>query len=128
VVRGILLALQHGRNSEAYALGGEDATVPQFLDMVTRVSGVRRAVAAVPAQAVLPVAVAGRLACRLGLRASLTPAWLNHFLEDRPVGIAAARADLGYAPLGLEDGLRLTIGWLQQQRKGPWHVPVLQHG
>jgi len=78
----------------------------------------------VPPQAVLPVAYLGSLWSRLGGQASLTPEWINTFLEHRPADIGLTRADLGYDPMPLREGLRRTLAWLRTEEKGPWHVPA----
>ncbi|MBE0567367.1 MAG: NAD-dependent epimerase/dehydratase family protein [Krumholzibacteria bacterium] len=127
VARGIELAALHGRCGAAYNLGGENASLRGFFAAVAEVSAVRRVMVPIAPGAVLPVAVLAKAWCRLGGRTSLTPEWLDYFLEDRPVDSDMAREDLGYDPLPLRDGLRRTIAWLQDQEKGPWHVPVLQH-
>ena len=127
VARGIELAARHGRCGAAYNLGGENASLRGFLDAVAEVSAVRRVMVPIAPGVVLPAAVLAKAWCRLGGRTSLTPEWLNYFLEDRPVDCGMAREDLGYAPAPLRDGLRRTVAWLQRQEKGPWHVPVLRH-
>jgi len=124
VARGIELAAERGRCGAAYMLGGENATLKGFFAAIGDIAGIRRLVLPVPPQAVLPVALLGALWCRLGGQASLTPAWINTFLEHRPADISAARADLGYDPMPLHEGLRRTLAWLRTEEKGPWHVPV----
>jgi nucleoside-diphosphate-sugar epimerase len=105
-------------------LGGENASLKEFFAAIGDVSGIRRRVVPVPPQAVLPAAYLGALWSRLGGRASLTPAWINAFLEHRPADIGPAREDLGYDPVPLREGLRRTLAWLRTEEKGPWHVPV----
>lgn len=124
VAHGIELAAERGRRGAAYVLGGENATLAGFLAAVAAVTGVHRRLVPVPPQAVLPAAALAAAWCRLGGRASLTPSWLNCFLEHRPADVGPARADLGYEPLDLQEGLRRTVAWLRAQEKGPWHVPV----
>jgi farnesol dehydrogenase len=124
VARGIELAADRGRCGAAYMLGGENATLQHYFALIAEITGVRRVVVPVPPQVVLPVACLGAMWCRLGGHASVTPSWLNNFLEHRPVDIGPARADLGYDPLPLREGLRRTLAWLKTVEKGPWHVPV----
>ena len=112
VVEGIILAAGRGLVGKAYNLGGEDATLEQYLGVVASLTGVQRRVFAISPGLMVPVVHLCQLWGRLGGATSLTPAWLNHFLEDRPVDISSAVGDLGYAPRGLREGLRQTLAWL----------------
>ena len=113
VATGILLAAEHGRRGAHYILGGEDAAFRQLLDMVSDVAGTRRWVFPLPVGAALAVASAAEWWGRLGGKPFITPHWVRVFLEDRRADIGPARADLGYAPRGLRDGLVDTVGWLR---------------
>ena len=77
-----------------------------------------RRVLAVPPQAVLPVAALAGWWGRLGGRSSLSPEWLNNFLEDRPLDIGTSRRDLGYEPRSLAEGVAQTLAWLRNQEGG----------
>jgi len=126
VAAGIELAARRGRCGAAYMLGGENASVRRYLACVSEVSGVHRFVIPVPPQLLLPVAYLAKGWGRLGGNVSLTPEWLNNFLEHRPVEIGTARADLGYKPRSLHEGLGQTLAWVHRQEKGPWHVAAKQ--
>ena len=121
---GIEAAAWRGTGGAAYDLGGENISLRGLLQLVRDLSGVSRPVVPVPPQALLPAAWLALACSRLGGRASLTPAWLGNFLEHRPVGSERARAELGYRPRPLRDGLAGTIAWLRAQQGGPWHVPA----
>jgi dihydroflavonol-4-reductase len=109
-VHGILLALDHGRTGEAYILGGEIGTMEQFLQALGRVSGRRPPRLTVPAMMLKLSAPLGPvLAPRLGFPPNLRELisasdnvtyWARH---DK------AMRELGYAPRGLEAGLRDTL-------------------
>ncbi len=116
VVEGILLAAEHGRSGCAYMLGGQNATLQEYLHLISRQTGVRRRVWAVEPQVMVPVANLCKLWGRLGGRTSLTPGWLNNFLEDRPADISDAVRDLGYRPRGLNEGLTETLAWLTSNK------------
>jgi farnesol dehydrogenase len=122
VAAGIELAARYGRRGAAYDLGGEDASLSDYLEIVTGIDGRRRAVAVLPVRLCRAAAHAGQLWGRLGGRTSLTPAWLDYFLENRPVDSGLAHVELGYEPRSLRAGLRETIAWLDRQEKGAWHV------
>jgi len=118
VAAGIELAALRGRAGAAYNLGGEDASLRGYLDVIREVSGVRRRVIALPAQLVLAAAYLGALWGKLGGEPFLTPDWLNNFLEHRPVDIMASRRDLGYRPRALREGVRDTLAWLMVGYEG----------
>jgi farnesol dehydrogenase len=112
VAAGIDLAARRGIRGRAYPLGGENATLPEYLGHIARISGVHRRVVAIPPQLLLPVAHLGALYGRCGGSASLTPAWLNNFLEHRPMDLTTSRRDLGYEPRPLATGVAQTLNWM----------------
>lgn len=112
VADGLLRAARRGRPGEAYLLGGENISLRGFLEMVSRLSGVRRRTVRVPARVGLAVGRASEWWGRLGGNPSLTPEWIRIFLEDRRADIGPARSELGYAPRSLAEGLRATLDWI----------------
>lgn len=118
VVDGIIRAGCRGRSGAAYMLGGQDATLEQYLQVISGLSGIQRRVWSVPPAVMVPVAQLCQFWGYLGGTASLTPAWLNNFLEDRPVDSGRAARDLGYHPRNLRDGLSQTLAWLMTDPEG----------
>ncbi len=112
VAAGMVLAARYGRNGQAYALGGGNASLAEFLGIVANQTGVHRHVLKTPPQVVLPIAQLGSLWGWCGGSVCLTPSWLNNFLEHRPLDISSTRAGLGYAPRSLETGISQTLNWL----------------
>ncbi|MEN8005928.1 MAG: NAD-dependent epimerase/dehydratase family protein [Candidatus Krumholzibacteriota bacterium] len=112
VAAGIDLAARKGIRGKAYVLGGENASVAEFLAVLADISGIWRRVFEVPPQAVLPFAFLCALSGKCGGSPSITPAWLNSFLEHRPQDISSSRSDLGYAPRTLNTGISQTLNWL----------------
>lgn len=128
VVDGILRAAVKGRPGAAYMLGGEDATLTGYLDIIARLTGVRRRLFAVSPMLLVPVAHLLSWWGHLGGKTSLTPDWLNNFLEDRPVDSSASARELGYAPRGLEEGLAQTIDWLTRFKGRRHHAYQADRG
>lgn len=119
VADGILRAGRHGPSGYHYVLGGgENLTLEQFLELAGQLAGRRRATLAVPAAAAVALARLDALRGRLGGTPSLTPGWIRVFTEDRPADVAPARADLGYEPRPLEQGLTETLSWLESREGG----------
>ena len=121
VVEGIIRAADRGTSGAVYTLGGQNATLEQYLQMVTELTGIKRRVGTIPPALMVPVSHLCQLWGRLGGTTSLTPAWLNNFLEDRPVDCSVAVRDLDYHPRGLREGLRQTLAWLMTTSEGKNH-------
>jgi len=110
VVVGTLLALDRGRVGESYILGGEIATARQLIETLGRITGRRPPRLTVPAvllkmSAPLGPLVAPRLGFPPNLRELISASdhvtyWAKH---DKAV------RELGYAPRGLEQGMRETL-------------------
>ena len=110
VVQGILLALDKGTPGEAYILGGEIGTMGGFIATLSKVTGRRAPRLNVPtAMLKLSAPLGPVLAPRLGFPPNLRELisasdkvtyWARH---DK------AMRELGYAPRGLEQGLRDTL-------------------
>jgi len=112
VAAGIALAARNGRSGEAYALGGENASMVEYLATISDISGIRRRVLKIPPQMVLPFAHMCSMWGWCGGSVSITPAWVNNFLEHRPMDISTSRIDLGYEPRSLRVGVSQTLNWI----------------
>ena len=110
VVTGILLALDSGRTGESYVLGGDLTTLGEVVATAARVAGRRPPRLTVPTAVVKAAAPFGRVVGPLlgyppNMRELVgTSDGVTFWASD-----AKARAELGYAPRGLEDGLRDTL-------------------
>ena len=100
VADGILLALDRGRVGEAYVLGGELTTLGAMAATVARLAG-RRAPRSLPPSL-------------LRAAARLSPSFRDLVASSDGVTYWAsdekARQELGYAPRGMEQGLRDALG------------------
>jgi nucleoside-diphosphate-sugar epimerase len=107
---GILLALDRGRIGESYVLGGDVSTLGTLIATAARVAGRRPPRLAMPTLLVRAVAPFGAvLGPLMGLPPNIgelisTSDGVTFWATD-----AKARAELGYAPRALEDGLRDTL-------------------
>jgi len=113
VADGMIRAARFGGQQGDYLLGGGNASLREFLDIVTRLSGTRRRVLAIPRELGMAIGGAGEIWGSMGGNPSLTRGWIRVFLEDRRVASTRANRELGYTPRSLETGLRETIAWLQ---------------
>lgn len=110
VADGILLALDRGRPGESYVLGGEITTLGDIVRTAARVAGRKPPRLAMPTSLVKLAAPFGRVVGPLmgyppNMRELIsTSDGVTFWATD-----AKARAELGYAPRDLEDGLRDTL-------------------
>jgi len=118
VVQGHLLAMEQGRIGERYILGGENASLARFLQLIDQISGKRHFK--------LPVFRPGALAFAyfqkkradwFGVYPRITPGWVRMFLADWAHSSRKAEQELGYRPTPLAEGLRRTYEWLQRVRQ-----------
>ncbi len=111
VAAGILLALDQGRPGESYVLGGEITTLGDIVKTAARVSGRKAPRLAMPTALVKAAAPFGRVVGPLmgyppNMRELIsTSDGVTFWATD-----AKARAELGYAPRSLEEGLRDMLG------------------
>ena len=110
VVEGILLAHDRGRTGEAYVLGGEITTMRDLIRKTSEVAGRRPPRLTMPTALMKPLVPVGPLVGRLlGTSPNL------HELISASDGVtywatdAKARAELGYAPRPLDEGLARTV-------------------
>jgi dihydroflavonol-4-reductase len=110
VAAGILLALDRGRTGEAYVLSGPVTTVREAIGTLAAITGRKAPKHAIPVPLMRALAPFGPLVGRLmgqppNLRELIASAdgvtfWASHEKASR---------ELGYAPRGIEEGLRQTL-------------------
>jgi dihydroflavonol-4-reductase len=111
VVEGILLVHDRGRVGEAYVLGGELTTMRTLIETAAAVAGRRAPRLTMPTWLMRLLVPLGPLVGRLtgtvpNLRELISASeGVTYWATD-----AKARSELGYAPRGLDEGLRLTVG------------------
>src|SRR3954454_16713845 len=110
VATGVLLALDKGKTGEAYVLGGQITTMRELIQTLAQVSGKKPPKRTLPTGLMKAMTPLGPLVGKEmnqgpNLRELISSAdnvtfWAKH---DK------AMAELGYSPLGLEQGLRDTL-------------------
>ena len=110
IAEGILLVHDRGRIGESYVLGGEIATLGDVIDKVAEITNRKPPRLTMPAWAVkASIPMAPLVTRMMGLGPNLrelirTSDGVTYWATD-----AKARRELGYAPRGLEEGLRETL-------------------
>jgi farnesol dehydrogenase len=115
VAAGLLQAAARGRNGAAYVLGGENLTLEQFLELIAGATGTRHAVLALPVPVARCAAALFELGGRLGIEPLITREWVEVLVQDRPVSWEEAKAELGYAPRPVAEGIAATVRWLDEE-------------
>ena len=110
----------NGKGVSAYALGGEDATMTEFLAAIGAATGSSRAVIALPKPVATSVAAVSELFARFGIDPLITRDWVELFTQDWPVSSQRAIDELGFRPRSLADGVRQTVRWLEAGSPSPF--------
>lgn len=117
LVKGHLLAMEHGRIGERYILGGENASLKHFFELIDEVSGKKHFQVSLPPWAAMAYGHINKIAAQLfGIYPQITPGWVETFLMDWAYSSAKAQRELGYTPIPLKEGIRRTYEWLCEQR------------
>jgi dihydroflavonol-4-reductase len=117
VVGGHLLAMEKGAVGQRYILGGENASLVQFLSLATEIAGVEREPRTVPGLLLKVTAgVMGAVSRLTGRRPSVSPAEARTALHSFIFDTRKAREALGLECTPLRAGLRETVNWLREEK------------
>ncbi len=118
LVRGHILAMEKGRIGERYIIGGENASLKNFYELVDEVSGKKHFQFNLPPKVGLAYGgIQKFVAEKFGIYPQITTGWVETFLQDWAYSCAKAELELGYTFTPLEEGIRLTYEWILQQRQ-----------
>ena len=118
VAKGMIAAAEKGRNGECYFLCGNAYTLDQFMGALANVCGRKHPKVVIKKKFVdkiIPV-------CEKVIAMAKLPPLINEYsirkiCENCNFSYEKAAAELGYAPMSLEDSLRDTITWLKENNK-----------
>jgi farnesol dehydrogenase len=117
LVEGHIRAMEVGRIGERYILGGENASLKRFFELVGEVSGTRHFQMSLPPTLAMAFGrVERKKAEWLGIYPQITPGWVETFLQDWAYSCAKAERELGYRITPLKEGIRRTYEWILQER------------
>jgi farnesol dehydrogenase len=118
LVRGHILAMEKGRIGERYIVGGENASLKHFYELVDEVSGKKHFQINLPPKVGLTYGNIQKFAANtFGIYPQITTGWVETFLQDWVYSCAKAERELGYTFTPLREGIRLTYEWILQQRQ-----------
>lgn len=114
---GHVLAMEKGRIGERYILGGDNVSLREFFRTVDRVDGKKRFQIPLLRYGPLVAAKVLELGAKwFGIYPMFTPGWIRTFAADWAFSSEKARRELGYRWTPLEDGIRQTCRWLDEQK------------
>jgi farnesol dehydrogenase len=118
LVQGHILAMEKGRIGERYIIGGENASLKRFFELVDEASGKKHFQINLPPKIGLAYGGIQKFAAEtFGIYPQITTGWVDTFLQDWAYSCAKAEKELGYAFTPLQEGIRLTYEWILQQRQ-----------
>ena len=117
VVSGHILAMQNGKSGERYILAGENVSYNQFFSTLSELSGKIFWLAKIPLIIMLAMANALVYWNKLTkIAPKITPAHVRKFNYNWKVSSLKAQTELGYNPIMLKDGLKVTIHWILSKK------------
>jgi nucleoside-diphosphate-sugar epimerase len=118
LVRGHILAMERGCIGERYIIGGENASLKRFFELVDEVSNKRHFQINLPPKIGLAYGGIQKFAANtFGVYPQITTGWVETFLQNWAYSCAKAERELGYTFIPLKEGIRLTYEWILQQRQ-----------
>jgi len=118
LVRGHILAMEKGRIGERYIIGGENASLKHFFELVDEICGKKHFQINLPPKVGLAYGGIQKFTAeKFGIYPQITTGWVETFLQDWAYSSAKAERELGYTFTPLKDGIRLTYEWILQQRQ-----------
>lgn len=117
VVDGHIAAMEKGGNGERYILGGVNATFNELMALIQKHSGIKRKLKHVPFFALNLVSRIMLLNANItGKPPLITPDWVAKYKYDWALDSSKAVNELGYHIRPLDEGIRLTVEWVKENR------------
>lgn len=117
VGKGIVAALEKGRNGEAYLLSGENMDYHTFYSTLSRISGKKMSLIRVPAWLLLGVGHICSGLYRIGIRTDATLPNMKLLCIDNYYTNAKARRELGLTFRSTEEAVRDALAWFREHGK-----------
>jgi len=116
VAEGHILAAEKGRLGESYAMGYQPFTFGQFADLWPKVSGRPKVMLKIPSVLVRPLwPLMALIEKVIPLPALLSSEAVRAVGSTWLVSCRKAQEELGWSPRPIEEGLKLTFDWLNNQ-------------
>ena len=113
IVEGHVLAMEKGVSGERYLLGGENASLPQFFEVVAGASGRKFSMFNIPLPILIGVGYGMQAYTAITGKAPLyLPNDIRRYSYNWGVSSEKAMRELGYNPRPMKVGLPQTVEWL----------------
>lgn len=116
VVEGHIRAMERGKKGENYILGGENADFESFFRYLKIVSETNYKLFNLPISFMLAVSYLILLYAKISKKPPMViPNLVRKYNSNFSLSLNKAKNELGYAPLGLKEGMKRTVEWLKTQ-------------
>ncbi|MGE5419633.1 MAG: NAD-dependent epimerase/dehydratase family protein [Chloroflexota bacterium] len=113
VVKGHILAAQHGKGGERYILGGENVSFESLFDELGRAYGRKRRMIRLSESAMKMAArISESAGSVVGKPALISGDWIDKYLQNWIMSSNKAIKDLSYSITPFEEALKITVRWL----------------
>jgi len=117
VVSGHILAMNYGVSGENYILGGSNITYNELFREIASLTGEKFRMIHVPFWLMIALSqVILAFAKIFSYDPLITPPLVNKFLKHWNVSSSKAIEKLGYKPIGINEGLKNTLNWLNSRK------------
>jgi dihydroflavonol-4-reductase len=119
VATGHILALEHGKIGERYVLGGQDLSLETILIQIANLCGHRAPTICLPYLAVMPIAFASELWCRLSGHGEPLATLDGVRMARKLMYFSSAKAqrELGYQSRAAAQAIEDAVNWFRDQRR-----------
>lgn len=120
VANGLILACEKGKTGESYILSGEKITVPDLLNLLEEITGVKRPSFKIP---LWLAKTAGRISTLYYRNREAKPVFTSYsadvLVSNCDISSDKAQKELGYSPRPLKDSVKDSVEWLGKNHQSP---------
>ena len=114
IAKGLLLAMEKGKQGEKYILGGPEVSLGEFLKTLDRAADIKRPVIFLPKWVVnVGISIITPIAMFFKIPFPLLKPQVNAMKRGSAVNASKAPRELGFSTRPLEESLRETVRWYQ---------------